>query len=123
MRIYRYTSRDKEDEFTTSNIPCEERREKTIAVPITRSKNEAVKTKKICFICQEQRVDMIGKSVDNNQYNQGGLGRCSTDESAKKIEQSMLLHLNDNTPGVFNSAAKRLQVEQCGPAHDIFALE
>ena len=35
----------------------------------------------------------------------------------------MLLDLNDDTPGVFYSAAKRLQIAQYGPSYDNFTLD
>ena len=67
-------------------------------------------------------MDAKGTSIDNNPYNQGGLGRFSTCESANKLLESMLCYLNDNSNGTTNSATKRPHVAQCGRAYDIFAL-
>ena len=62
-------------------------------------------------------------SLDSNPYNQGGLGCCSTYESANRLQESMVLYLDDNSNDAMESAAKRLQIVQCGPAYDIFALD
>ena len=41
-------------------------------------------------------MDAKGTSIDSNPFNQGGLGRCSTCESANKLQESTLHYLNDN---------------------------
>ena len=87
-RTDRYSGRYRKGESIIYDIqPSEEREEPNDVVPVTRSKSESLKAKKSCFICQEHRVDAKGTSVDSNPYNQGGLGRCSTSESANKLRK------------------------------------
>lgn len=49
-----------------------------------RSIGSSVKSKRICFICNEKRM-----SDDENPYNQGGLARCCEDMSSKRILKKM----------------------------------
>ena len=58
-----------------------------------------------------------------NPYNQGRLGRYSTYEPADRLQESMLLYLNDNLNDAMKSAAKQLQVVLCAGAYNIFALD
>ena len=125
MRITRYVNRCEENSSKTSEQKNPEQNNERPAATKTRSKRESNDSKKVCFVCQEQRTDINGASVDEYPYNKGGLGRCSTDEAAKKIKESMAFYLsNDSNESVeLKSAAQRLQVAMCGPSHDIFALD
>ena len=55
----------------------------------TRSKIKTSQEKRICFICDEKR------SIDSNQFNQGGLGRCYQESSAQKLISRMQRNLVD----------------------------
>ena len=58
-----------------------------------------------------------------NPYNQRGLEHYSTYEPANRLQESILLYLNDNSNDAMKSAAKQLQVEQFGRVYNIFALD
>ena len=96
-RVDRYSGRHRKGESIISVIPLDgEWEEPNDVVPATRSKSESLKAKKICFIFQENREDAKRTSLNSNTYNQGGLGRYSTHESANTLQESMLLYLKDN---------------------------
>ena len=82
----------------------------------TRSKIKTSQEKRTCFICDEKR------SIDSNQFNQGGLGRCCQESSAQKLISSMQTNLVDNDSNWY-AGAKRLELLFSGPSHDIFAVD
>ena len=86
------------------------------SIPRTRSKSESLAPlQKICFVCNTVR------NSDGQAYNQGGLRRCDSDNTAKKIlsRKTVLLDLKEHR---LYPAAKRLDVILSG-YHDIFAAD
>ena len=69
-----------------------------------------------CFICDEKR------SIDSNQFNQGGLGRCCQESSAQKLISSMQKNLVDSDSNWY-AGAKRLELSLSGPSHEFFAVD
>eukprot|EP00794_Sanderia_malayensis_P001967 gene1967-2238_t len=82
----------------------------------TCSSTSYLQEKRLCFVCNSQR------SSDSNQYNQGGLGRCSTVNSVKKLREALGRHIADESNRCFQ-AARRLKLLQCGQSHDLFAID
>ena len=82
----------------------------------TRSKVGLATIKSICFVCNKSF------GYDINPYNQGGLGRCSQESSAKKLDDGVIYHINEAS-SEYRDAALRLKVMRCGTSHDVFALD
>ena len=74
------------------------------------------KEKRHCFICDSKRP------TDGNNYNQGGLGRCSVKSASERLLKRKELHMQDPV-NRFYEAAKRLDILLSGPSHDIFAVD
>ena len=71
---------------------------------------------KKCFICNIQRA------IDENPYNEGGLQRCTRDDTASKILSRKSAFLHDKVNRYYD-AAKRLDILLSGSARDIFAAD
>ena len=82
----------------------------------TRSKIKTSQEKRTCFICDEKR------SIDSNQFNKGGLGRCCQESSSQKLISNMQRNLVDSDSNWY-TGAKHLELLLSGPSHDIFAVE
>ena len=67
-----------------------------------------------CFICYKIR------DVEGNPYKEDGLGRCSYDNSSKRLLERKELYKKD-TSHRFYEAAMRLELLLSGHSHDIFA--
>ena len=62
------------------------------------------------------------REVDENSYNEGGLGRCSTDSAATRIKNKSDEYLHDPECRHF-AAAERLQVLLSGLSYDIYSKD
>ena len=83
----------------------------------TRLKFENVRSlEKKCFVCKVKRA------IDGNAYNEGGLQRCTRDDTASKLlaRRNAFLYEKANR---YYVAAKRLDILLSGGAHDIFAAD
>ena len=59
------------------------------------------------------------RSIDPNQFNQGGLGRYCQESSAQKLIPRNLVDSDSN----WYAGTKRLKLLVSGPSHDIFAVD
>ena len=73
-------------------------------------------SKRLCFVCNTERVS------DKNQYNEGGLARCSTKDTADRLMARKEVFMKDKENRLF-AAARRLEILLSGQAHDIFAMD
>ncbi len=80
-----------------------------------RPRNQSL-VKRHCFICDEDRI------IDNRLYNEGGLGRCSTESACRNLIERKSLYEKDPTHRFFN-AAQRLNILMSGASRDIFAID
>ena len=83
---------------------------------LTRSKVTKRPSKRYCFICDEVRY------VDNEPYNVGGLGRCSTENASLRLKERQKAFLENYNPR-FYDAASRLQILMGGNSHNIFSAD
>ena len=60
--------------------------------------------------------------MDNNQYKEGGLARCSLEPTAAKLLQKKKFYLKNENNRLYD-ASKRLDIKLSGSFHDIYAVD
>ena len=83
---------------------------------LTCSKVTKPSGKRHCFICDGIR------DVDDQPFNKGGLGRCSTENASVRLKQRQDIFLG-NLDHRFYTAAGRLDRLLSGGSHDIFSAD
>ena len=108
------------------NMDTSKVRKKRLKVVVVRSKN------KIQYLLPDRNCVWLEilfalyathtkRNVDNNQYKEGELARCSLEPTAEKLLQKKKFYLKNENNRLY-AASKRLDIKLSGSFHDIYTV-